>query len=203
MMAGQRIVPVLAFNSVEEALDVCSVLVNSGISLLEITLRTSAALDCIAAVSRAFPTASVGVGTVLSVSQLRAAQQAGAVFGVSPGLVPELLNYLCESRFPFLPGVATLSEAMVVHNAGLRTAKLFPAEQSGGAAFIKAAGSVLPDLRFCPTGGVNPGNARDYLQLTNVAAIGGSWMIKRDLNGSIDLAATAQAVEASFELLVD
>lgn len=195
ILGDNRIVPVLAFKSVEEALAVSEVLVDAGIVLLEITLRTPVALDCIRAVANALPEARVGVGTIIDPGQVAAARDAGAVFGVSPGFTAELAAAVRHHHMPFLPGVATVSEALAARALGFRTLKFFPAQASGGAGFLASLQDVLPDLGFCPTGGINQMNAGDYLKLGNVRAIGGSWMIRRDATGSIDLEQTRAAAE--------
>jgi 2-dehydro-3-deoxyphosphogluconate aldolase/(4S)-4-hydroxy-2-oxoglutarate aldolase len=201
ILHGNRIVPVLAFVSIEEALAVSTLLVSEGLELLEITLRTPLSLDCIRAVAQAVPGACVGVGTVLEPTQLLAAREAGARWGVSPGLTPRLADCIRELDFPFLPGVATLGEAMAARERGFRLLKLFPAQLCGGTAFLRAVAPVLQDIGFCPTGGINPENAADYLALGNVRAIGGSWMVKRRASGECDLEATRNATRACRSLL--
>lgn len=201
ILGDHRIVPVLAFKSVDEALAVSRALVESGIVLLEITLRTPVALDCIRAVAAALPDARVGVGTIVDPAQVAAARDAGAVFGVSPGFTTDLAAAIRECDLPFLPGVATVSEALAARALGFHTLKFFPAHASGGASFLASLQDVLPDLGFCPTGGINQTNAGDYLRLGNVRAIGGSWMVRRDANGSIDLEQTRAAAEGCRTLL--
>lgn len=200
ILGEHRIVPVLAFKSVDEALAVSRALVESGIVLLEITLRTPVALDCIRAVAAALPDARVGVGTIVDPAQVAAARDAGAVFGVSPGFTTDLAAAVRECDLPFLPGVATVSEALAARSLGFHTLKFFPAHASGGASFLASLQDVLPDLSFCPTGGINQTNAGDYLRLGNVRAIGGSWMIKRDAYDGIDLKETCAAAEACYAL---
>lgn len=195
ILGDHRIVPVLAFKSVDEALAVSQVLVEAGIFLLEITLRTPVALDCIRAVAEALPDARVGVGTIVDTGQVAAAQGAGAVFGVSPGFTAELAAAVRHHQMPFLPGVATVSEALAARALGFGILKFFPAQASGGASFLASLQDVLPGLGFCPTGGINEQNAGDYLALGNVRAIGGSWMIKRDAAGGIDLEQTRAGAE--------
>jgi len=201
MIGEDRIIPVLAFESVEEAVDVSQILVDGGIRLLEITLRTKAALDAIRVVSNAIPDAIVGVGTVLDPKNLEDAMNAGARFGVSPGLTPALANAIAANDFPFIPGVGTVSEMLAARDRGHHVLKLFPAEVLGGVKLLKSLVDVVQDVSFCTTGGINPGNARDYLATPNVRAIGGSWMIKRTDDKKIDLEATQKAVEACHALL--
>ena len=194
ILGNDRVVPVLAFRSVEEGLAISGVLVECGIRLLEITLRTPVALACIEAVATAYPQACVGVGTVIEPAQLREARAAGAVFGVSPGLTPALAEAILTEQFPFLPGAASVSEIMRAREMGFRTLKFFPAEVQGGARFLRSLIDVLPDMRFCATGGIDAGNMADYLKLPNLQAIGGSWMIRRGSEGHFDAAATRAAV---------
>jgi len=194
ILGNDRIVPVLAFRSVEESLAVSGLLLNSGVRLLEITLRTPAALACIEAVAKAYPQACVGVGTVIEASQLREARAAGAAFGVSPGLTPALAEAILAEDFPFLPGAASVSEIMRAREMGFRMLKFFPAEAQGGTRFLRSLVDVLPDMRFCATGGIDARNAADYLALPNLQAIGGSWMIRRRADGQIDADATREAV---------
>ena len=195
-----RVIPVLAFNSTEEALLTSQALVEGGVNRLEVTLRTPAALDCIAAISENISDAVVGVGTVLEPDQYFAARDAGARFAISPGLTDALAESVKGQQIPLIPGVATVSEAMRARELGFKLLKFFPAEQSGGAAFLKSVSSVLADIVFCPTGGINPGNARSYLDLPNVRAIGGSWLVKRHEDGSIDCDATLAAARESQQL---
>jgi 2-dehydro-3-deoxyphosphogluconate aldolase / (4S)-4-hydroxy-2-oxoglutarate aldolase len=200
ILGADRFVPVLAFRSVDEALAISEVLLESGIRLLEITLRTPVALACIEAVSKACPQACVGVGTVIEPAQLLEARAAGAVFGVSPGLTPALAETILAEQFPFLPGAASVSEIMRAREMGFRMLKFFPAEAQGGARFLRSLVDVLPDMRFCATGGIDPGNASDYLKLPNLQAIGGSWMIRRRADGGFDAQATREALEAMRRL---
>jgi 2-dehydro-3-deoxyphosphogluconate aldolase/(4S)-4-hydroxy-2-oxoglutarate aldolase len=200
ILSTHRVVPVLSFQSVGDAIATSTVLVEAGLTLLEITLRTSLALDCIRAVSKALPQACVGAGTVLEPAQLMAAREAGASWGVSPGLTSQLADCILEQEFPFLPGVATVSEAMAARSRGFRLLKFFPAEAAGGVTFLRSVAAVLPDVGFCPTGGINPANAAGYLGLDNVRAVGGSWMIKQLISGECDIAATRIAAAACRSL---
>lgn len=182
------VIPVLAFKSAEEAVNVCRVLYDEGLSVLEITLRHETALDAIRAVKADLPSdACVGAGTVLTPDLAKAVLDAKAEFGVSPGLTADLAAAVKDIGLPFLPGVATLSEAMQAREWGFRALKFFPASISGGAAFLKAVGSVLPDLVFCPTGGISADTAPEYRALDNVATVGGSWITPRGKDGEIHL----------------
>jgi 2-dehydro-3-deoxyphosphogluconate aldolase/(4S)-4-hydroxy-2-oxoglutarate aldolase len=178
LLRGNPVIPVLAFQTLDEAREVSGRLVEDGMLVLEITLRTEVALDCIRAVADEFPGAIVGAGTILNPDQALAARDAGAKFGVSPGLTPDLSRAVDEMDWPFLPGIATISEAMAARDAGFGALKFFPSEASGGRAFLKSAGAVLPELMFCPTGGITAANADAYLALDNVFAVGGSWLQK-------------------------
>lgn len=174
------IVPVLVIGDVKAARPLADALIAGGLPALEVTLRTPAALDAIKAMAEA-PGGHVGAGTLITPDDVRAAKAAGATFGVSPGATPELLA-ACEAEdLPLLPGAATASEAMALLARGYDMLKFFPAEASGGAPALKAIGAPLPQISFCPTGGVNPANARDYLNLPNVACAGGSWVAPSDL----------------------
>jgi len=150
-------------------------LIAGGLPALEVTLRTPAALDVIAAMSTV-PGGVVGAGTLVTPQDVREAKAAGAMFGVSPGATDALIEACLDEDLPLLPGAATASEAMQLLERGYTTQKFFPAEASGGAAALKAIGAPLPQIRFCPTGGVSLSNAKDYLGLSNVLCAGGSWV---------------------------
>lgn len=199
IMNASPVIPVLAFENAEEAVEVCQVLYDEGLKVLEITLRHPTALEAIAAVKAALPAdAVVGAGTVLTPELAKAARDAGAVFGVSPGLTEDLANAVKALDWAFLPGVATLSEAMAAREMGFSELKFFPASISGGPGFLKAVGSVLPDLTFCPTGGISADTADDYRSLKNVATVGGSWITPRGSDGKIDLVMVRERAKAVF-----
>jgi 2-dehydro-3-deoxyphosphogluconate aldolase/(4S)-4-hydroxy-2-oxoglutarate aldolase len=170
------VMPVIVVRDPGTAVDLARALVAGGIRTLEITLRSAAALDAIAAIQAQVPDAVVGVGTVRTPQQLDAALRAGARFGISPGLTENLARAARDSGIPFLPGVSTASEAMRAAELGFLVQKLFPAEAVGGEALLKAWHGPLPDLIFCPTGGIHAGNAARYLALPNVGCVGGSWL---------------------------
>lgn len=176
ILALGPVMPVIVIPTVDDAVPLAKALVAGGIRVLEVTLRTPAALDGIRLIRQHVPDAVVGVGTVTKPADLVAAQQAGAVFGVSPGLTPVLQSAILESGLPFLPGVATASEAMTALEAGFQCMKLFPAQQAGGLGMLKALYGPLPQARFCPTGGVDLANAAEFLKQPNVACVGGSWL---------------------------
>ena len=203
VMRAGPVIPVLTIDDVAHAVPLARALVEGGLPAIEITLRTKPALAAIEAVARDVPGALVGAGTVLNREQLRDAQRAGAIFAVSPGATPALLEAADVAGMGLLPGVATASEAMVAQEAGYQLLKFFPAEASGGTAFLKAVYGPLPDLRFCPTGGVGPDTAPAYLALANVVCVGGSWVAPRDAIASRNwsqierLAAAAAALKRS------
>ncbi|CAN7589022.1 KHG/KDPG aldolase [compost metagenome] len=185
-LADVPVIPVLEFHSVDEALHVSEALVTGGLPLLEITLRTPVALEAIRAVAAALPQACVGAGTVLNVEQLHAVRDAGAQFAVSPGLTPALARGAQGAGISLLPGVATASEAMAALEAGFTFLKFFPAQAAGGVPMLKSLGGPLPQLRFCPTGGIDAALAPTYLALPNVVCVGGSWVVPKDAVASGD-----------------
>jgi 2-dehydro-3-deoxyphosphogluconate aldolase/(4S)-4-hydroxy-2-oxoglutarate aldolase len=176
-------------------------LAKGGLPVLEVTLRTSAALDALRAMAADAPDAIVGAGTVLNVEQLDHARRAGARFLVSPGCTSALAQAARASGLPFLPGVQTVSEAMALSDLGFRLMKFFPADQAGGLGWLKAVAAPLAGLRFCPTGGIGADTASSYLALPNVACVGGSWVAPRDVVAAGDwhkverLAAAAAALK--------
>lgn len=192
------VIPVLAYTSVDEAVQTSETLYKAGIRVFEITLRHETALAGIRAVADNLPAdAMVGAGTIMNSDDLARAIDAGVGFGISPGLTRDLAIAIKDSKLPFLPGTATISEAMMASSLGFSALKFFPASASGGAPYLKAAGAVLPDVRFCPTGGINPQNKDEYLALSNIPVVGGSWIVVRGTDGKIDQEATfanAQAV---------
>ncbi len=174
------IVPVLVIDDAKDALPLAEALVAGGLPALEVTLRTPVALDAIRAMSQV-PGGVVGAGTLVTPDDVRAAKEAGAQFGVSPGATDALIAACEAADLPLLPGAATASEAMRLLEQGYDMLKFFPAEASGGAPALKAIGAPLPQITFCPTGGVSPANARDYLSLSNVACAGGSWVAPKQM----------------------
>ncbi len=171
------VMPVIVLEDAGLAVDLAHALVDAGIFHLEVTLRTASALDVITRIRTAVPKALVGAGTVLGADQWRRACDAGATFGVSPGFTAELGEAIRKQAIPFIPGVSTASEAMRAMNEGFHLLKLFPAEAVGGRALLRALHGPLPQLRFCPTGGIGLHNAADYLALPNVQCVGGSWLV--------------------------
>lgn len=180
MCALAPVIPVLVIEDLAHARPLAEALVAGGLPMLEVTLRTPVALDAIREMARV-PGGVVGAGTLLTAADVAAARAAGARFGVSPGATPELLSACEAADLPILPGAATASEVMALLARGYTTAKFFPAENIGGAPVLKSLGGPLPQVSFCPTGGVSPGNAASYLALDNVLCVGGSWVAPRDL----------------------
>ncbi len=177
LLNDTKIIPVLVIKKLETAIPVAKKLIDQGYNTLEITLRTEGALDAMKAIKKSFPDAIVGAGTITDGKQLQSAYEAGAQFAVSPGTTDELLQAANEFPLPFLPGVSTTSEAMNLRSNGYKFMKLFPAEAIGGIALLKSIYGPLPDLKFCPTGGINVATADEYLELPNVICVGGSWMV--------------------------
>jgi 2-dehydro-3-deoxyphosphogluconate aldolase / (4S)-4-hydroxy-2-oxoglutarate aldolase len=182
------VIPVLTLDDLDHAIPVARALTAGGLRVLEITLRTSVALVCIETIRKAVPNAIVGVGTLTRAVDFAAAGRVGAQFGVSPGLTPELAAAARGARFPLLPGVATASELIAARQAGFEVLKFFPAQQAGGSAMLRALGAVFPDVLFCPTGGITRATAPDYLALSNVPAVGGSWVVPQAMLAAGDWA---------------
>ncbi|WP_050527317.1 bifunctional 4-hydroxy-2-oxoglutarate aldolase/2-dehydro-3-deoxy-phosphogluconate aldolase [Pseudorhodobacter aquimaris] len=169
------VVPVLVVDDLTRAEGLARALVKGGLPALEVTLRTACALDAIRAMSQV-EGGVVGAGTLLTPADVKAAKEAGAKFGVSPGATPRLLEACAEYELPLLPGAATATEVMTLLELGYTVQKFFPAEASGGAPALKSIGAPIPQVRFCPTGGIGLKNAHDYLGLPNVMCVGGSWV---------------------------
>lgn len=174
------VIPVLTFETVDTALDVARALVRGGLPVLEVTLRTPVAVEALRRIAAELPDAVVGAGTVVRPAQYAEVVAAGARFCVSPGFTPELLDAARQSRVPFLPGAATPAECMTLLQAGYSHQKFFPAEPAGGTPMLKAIAAPLPEIAFCPTGGIDAAKAPSYLALPNVACVGGSWVTPAD-----------------------
>jgi len=181
VMTTSPVMPVMVINQIEHAVPLARALVEGGLKVLEITLRTSVALECIRRIKAEVPDAIVGAGTIINTQTLHQAIDAGAQFIVSPGITDSLLDASLTCGVPVLPGVITPSEVMRLLEKGITAMKFFPAEAAGGIPMLKSIGGPLPQIMFCPTGGVNLNNATDYLALSNVACVGGSWMAPADL----------------------
>ena len=192
------VLPVVVIDRADDAAPLAEALLAGGITALEITMRTDAALAAIGAVSSALPEMAIGAGTVLDANAAKAARDAGADFAVSPGATESLVEGCADCALPLLPGAATPGEMMAMAELGFDALKFFPATQAGGAAYLKAIAGPLPHLLFCPTGGINPANAPEFLALGNVGCVGGSWVADRkDIADNAWEAITARAREAS------
>ena len=198
--ARAPVIPVLTIERVADAVPLARALVKGGLPVLEITLRTEAALEALRLIAREVQGAVVGAGTVLNTGQLTQATQAGAQFVVSPGCTPALAQAVKASGMPFLPGVQTVSEAMALTEQGFQLLKFFPADTSGGLGWLKAVAAPLAGLRFCPTGGVNAETAPAYLALGNVACVGGSWVAPKDTVEAGDWARVERLAAAASAL---
>lgn len=177
LMQDGPVIPVIVLNDLAHAVPMAQALVAGGVRVLEVTLRTPQGLSCIEAIARAVPEAIVGAGTVRSAGDAQACANAGARFAVSPGYTSALGRACQELRLPLLPGVATSGEIMAAQADGFNELKFFPAVQAGGSAMLKAWQGPFGDVRFCPTGGISQGNAREFLALKNVVCVGGSWLV--------------------------
>jgi 2-dehydro-3-deoxyphosphogluconate aldolase / (4S)-4-hydroxy-2-oxoglutarate aldolase len=182
------VIPVLTITETEHAVPLARALVMGGLRVLEISLRTPAALAAIGAMRAAMPDAIVGVGTLTRAVDFAAADRAGAQFGVTPGLTPELAAASRGARFPLLPGVMTPTELIAARNVGFNVLRYFPARQAGGAGMLQAMGELFPDVLFCPAGGISRAAAPDYLALPNVACVGAAWLAPPDLLAARDWA---------------
>lgn len=191
------VVPVLVIDDVSKAEGLAKALIAGGLPALEVTLRTANALDAIRAMADV-EGGVVGAGTLLTPADVKAAKAAGAKFGVSPGATPKLLDACAEYELPLLPGAATATEVMTLLELGYTVQKFFPAEAAGGAPALKSIGGPIPQVRFCPTGGISLKNARDYLSLPTVMCVGGSWVAPAAMVAAGDWAGiTALASEAA------
>lgn len=192
------VLPVVVVDDVATAVPLARALSDGGVPVVEVTLRSDAALDAIRAIVAEVPGIRVGAGTVCSAEQVKLAGEAGAQFLVSPGATDRLLDALQGSELPFLAGTATPSDMLRLLERGIIEAKLFPATAVGGAALLRAVAGPLPQLRFCPTGGITFNTAREYLSLPNVGCVGGTWLAPKSLVGSGDWAAISRlAAEAA------
>lgn len=198
IMRASPVIPVIAIDEIDHAVPLAKALVAGGIRVLEVTLRTQHGLPAIRAIAEQVPEAIVGVGTLTKADEFNAARDAGAVFGVSPGLTENLAVAAKTSGLQLLPGVMTPSEVMAAREVGFRQLKLFPAVPAGGIGMLNAIAGPLPDVTFCPTGGITQANAAQFLACKNVACVGGSWLTPKDLMQAGDWAGiTALASAAS------
>lgn len=180
VMRDAPVIPVIVLHDVRHAVPMARALVAGGVRMLEVTLRTPQALECMRAIAAEVPDAVVGAGTVRTSADAAAAARAGARFAVSPGFTPAVGRACRDAGLPLLPGVATGSEIMTAQEEGFSALKFFPAVQAGGTAMLKAWQGPFGDVAFCPTGGIQPGNAAEFLALKNVACVGGSWLVPAD-----------------------
>ena len=197
---NSRVVPVIVLNDPAHAVPLAHALLEGGIDVMEITLRSSAALASIEAVAKAVPQMHLGAGTVTRVAEVQQVIDAGAQFALSPGCTEALVEAVKAAQLPFIPGVMTPGEVMHRREQGFSLMKLFPAAQAGGMAMLKALGAPLPDVMFCPTGGVSPENLKDFLKLPNVAMAGGSWLTPSDALQSGDWKRITQLARAATDL---
>lgn len=181
VMTGQPVIPVIKISNLAHAVPLARALSRGGLRAIEITLRTPVALDAIRAAANEVEDAIVGAGTILNARQFEQAVEAGSKFIVSPGTTPQVVDAARQSTVPLLPGAVTSSEIMTALENGYSLLKFFPAEQAGGAAYLKSLSSPLAGVRFCPTGGITEKNAATYLSLPNVLCVGGSWVAPDEL----------------------
>lgn len=200
LLSRAPVLPVLRIERLQDAVPLARTLVEAGLPVLEVTLRTAAALSAIGLIRNEVPQACVGAGTVLNAADLAAVEAAGAQFAISPGACDALYAAARQAGIPLLPGVATASELMHGMEQGYRRFKFFPAQSSGGVAALRAFCGPFPQLRFCPTGGIDASNALAYLRLPNVIAVGGSWMVPADALAAGDWKRVAVLAEGAAAL---
>jgi 2-dehydro-3-deoxyphosphogluconate aldolase/(4S)-4-hydroxy-2-oxoglutarate aldolase len=192
------VIPVVTIKDARVSIDLAHTLLRAGLPVIEVTLRTAEALDAISAIAKAVPEAIIAAGTIVDAGQIDEVVDAGAKFMVTPGTPLALAERLREAAIPVLPGCSTVSEAMALSGLGFRTLKFFPAEASGGAAWLKSVHGPLPHLSFCPTGGIDYARAPTYLRLSNVPCVGGTWMVPPEALAKGDFATIGRlAAEAS------
>ena len=199
VLTASPVMPVMVIHDADDAVPMAKALCAGGVRVLEITLRTSAAIAAIKQIKQHVPEAIVGAGTVINTQQLKEVTEAGAVFAISPGLTPTLLQAANQGEVALIPGISTLSELIMGMEYGYEYFKFFPAEAAGGISMLKAIAGPIPQATFCPTGGISPQNYQAYLKLDNVACVGGSWLVpseavkNKDWNIITELARTAIA----------
>ena len=199
-LESKRVVPLVQSEDPAVALKISEALLEGGLDVLEVVLRTDEALECLEAIAKEFPNAHVGAGTVLNADQSQEVLRRGATFIVSPGLDEASVRVANDAGVPILPGVATATEMQRAWNMGLRTVKLFPASLVGGPKIIKALSSVYRDVRVMPTGGVSPANLKDYLAVPAVLACGGSWLTPKDAIAKGDFAAITKLAKEAIDI---
>jgi 2-dehydro-3-deoxyphosphogluconate aldolase/(4S)-4-hydroxy-2-oxoglutarate aldolase len=198
IFAAGPVVPVLVIHDVEHAVPLAHALIEGGIKVLEVTLRTPAALSVIEAIAKEVPEAIIGAGTVTNAQQLKEVTNAGAKFAISPGMTADLLAAGMQGSIPLIPGISSISDLMKGLDAGYSHLKFFPAEASGGVKALKSIGGPFPDVVFCPTGGIGPANYRDYLSLPNVKCVGGSWLAPDDAIANGDWGAITELAKSAI-----
>jgi len=181
ILKQNKVVPVVVIENEKQAISIADALLEGGITTMEITLRTDAALPSIKLIKQERPQISVGAGTVTTIEKLNSCIKENVDYIVSPGTSPELLKAFIECRTPILPGVSTISEIMALSEKGINTLKFFPANINGGTKALSAFKSVMPEIKFCPTGGVSLDNMQEYLNLDNVISVGGSWLTPKEV----------------------
>lgn len=197
LMGTQTLLPIIQTNSVEEGVNIARAMQQAGLHSVEVVLRSEASLQALSEIKRAFPKLLVGAGTVYNTTILDAAINAGADYIVTPTVTNSLLLAMLSSGIPFIPGVQNMRDIAEVMEHGITEMKLFPAELSGGVAFLKAISSLFKHIQFCPTGGVNPANKDSYLALPNVFAVGGTWVAKAEWVAAGQWAEITQACVAA------
>ncbi|WP_447006396.1 bifunctional 4-hydroxy-2-oxoglutarate aldolase/2-dehydro-3-deoxy-phosphogluconate aldolase [Saccharothrix isguenensis] len=200
LLALSPVIPVVVVDDASHAVPLAQALLRGGVRVIELTLRTPAALAAIERVAAEVPGIVIGAGTVTTPEHAEQAAKAGAAFLVTPGSTDRVLDAAEDTGLPFLPGVATVSEAMRLVERGLTSLKFFPAEAAGGVDYLKSIGGPLPGLRFCPTGGITPESAPRYLALPNVGCVGGSWLAPKDALASGDFARIEELARAAAAL---
>jgi 2-dehydro-3-deoxyphosphogluconate aldolase/(4S)-4-hydroxy-2-oxoglutarate aldolase len=200
LAAQSPVIPVLTIERIADAVPLARALAAGGLKVIEVTLRTKVAIEAVKAIATEVPDCALGVGTVVKAADITAAIGAGAKFLVSPGTPPELAAALADSSVPVLPGCATVSEAMALSARGFKVLKFFPAEASGGIAWLKSVAAPLAEAKFCPTGGIDIKNAKAYLNCPNVVAVGGSWVAPKDAIASGDWARITQLAREAAAL---
>ena len=200
LIAFGPVIPVIVLERIEHAVPLARALVQGGVRVLEVTLRTKAALACMEAIAREVPEAIVGAGTLRTVDDVHAARRAGCVFGVSPGYTSVIGAACRDAGLPLLPGVATASEVMMANADGFSFLKFFPATAAGGIPMLKALAGPFPDVAFCPTGGITPETAPQFLALPNVKVCGGSWLTPSDAVNAGDWARISALAQAASGL---
>ena len=200
ILALGPVMPVIVIDDAADAVPLAQALLEGGISTIEVTLRTQAALSAMEAIAKSCPDMVIGAGTVLTPTDAANARDAGAVLAVSPGATPSLIEGCADAGIDLLPGATSASEAMVLLEQGFDTLKFFPAVPAGGAPFLKSLASPLPQITFCPTGGITQQTAPDFLSLDNVSCVGGSWIASRGDIANKDFATITARASAAAEL---